>query len=49
MVPPRCGVLANLGAHLRKLPACKIDLAKLSAQARMDEFGGWLKAQAVPA
>lgn len=42
-------LMEELQAHLRKLPACKIDLAKLSAQARMDEFGGWLKAQAVPA
>ena len=42
-------LMEELQGHLRKLPACKIDLAKLSAQARMDEFGGWLKAQAVPA
>jgi hypothetical protein len=42
-------LMEELQGHLRKLPACKLDLAKLSAQARMDEFGGWLKAQAVPA
>jgi hypothetical protein len=45
----RAQLMEELQGWLRKLPACKIDLAKLSAQARMDEFGGWLKAQAVPA
>ena len=43
----RAQLMEELQGWLRKLPACKIDLAKLSAQARMDEFGVWLKAQAV--
>lgn len=43
----RTQLMEELQGWLRKLPACKLDLAKLSAQARMDEFGVWLKHQAV--
>lgn len=45
----RGAVMEELQGHLRKLPACKLDLAKLSPQARMDAFGEWLKSQAVQA
>lgn len=45
----RAQLMEELQGWLRKLPACKLDLAKLSAQARMDEFGVWLKHQEVPA
>lgn len=44
----RAVLMEELQGWLRKLPACRLDLAKLSAQARVDEFGAWLKAQAVP-
>ena len=45
----RAELMEELQGWLRKLPACKLDLAKLSPQARMDAFGEWLKSQAVQA
>ena len=45
----RAQLMEELNAQVKKFPAFKVDMSKLSAQARMDAFAEFVKGQMVPA